>query len=249
MTTPHSTARISAPIARRSLLKSLSLGGLMLSPAGALLLQNRAALANSDPKLQGLVDQARITVQSFVSDSNYADMRRQLANAKGVLVLPQLIKASFIFGGEGGSGLLLAKTAGTWSQPANYTLAAGSVGFQIGGEVSEVMLLLMSNRAVEAILRNEFKLGADASVAAGPVGGGIEASTTTNLGADILSYSRSKGLAIGVSLEGAVITARHARNEAYYGRSAHPRDILYHNAVSSAGTDELRQTLAAAELR
>ena len=249
MTNPHIIARTTAPIARRSLLKSLGLGGLMLSPAGALLLKNRAALASSDPKLQGLMDQARITVQNFAGDSNYTDMRRQLANAKGVLVLPQLIKASFIFGGEGGSGLLLAKTAGSWSQPANYTLAAGSVGFQIGGEVSEVMLLLMSNRAVEAILRNEFKLGADASVAAGPVGGGIEASTTTNLGADILSYSRSKGLAIGVSLEGAVITARHARNEAYYGRSAHPRDILYQNAVSSAGTAELRQALAAAELR
>ncbi len=249
MNTPNNASPITTPMPRRHLLKSLALGGMLLSPAGAMMLQSRAAQANADPKLQGLVDQARITVQNFANDGNYSDMRRQLANAKGALVLPQLIKASFIFGGEGGSGLLLAKNAGSWSQPAHYTLAAGSVGFQIGGEVSEVILLLMSSRAVEAVLRNEFKLGADVSVAAGPVGGGIEASTTSNLGADILSYSRSKGLAIGVSLEGAVITSRHSRNESYYGRSVHPRDILFQNTVSNPGTSELRQALSSAELR
>lgn len=233
-------------IARRSLLQSLALGSLALAPAGALLLRTPPAFANND---QALVDQARVTVGHFTTDSNYTDMRRQLGRAKGVFVVPQLIKGSFIIGGEGGSGLLLARHGSGWSQPSIYTLAAGSIGLQIGGEVSEVMLLLMSDRAVQAILRNEFKLGADASVAAGPVGIGIEASTTSNLGADILSYSRTKGLAVGVSLEGAVITARHSRNEAYYGRSAHPRDILYNNAVSNGGTDGLRTALSSAELR
>lgn len=229
-------------IARRTLLQSLALAG-----AAGLLPYSRAAMAQSGD--QGLIDQSRVTVDNFTRDTNFTDMRRHLANARGVFVVPQLIKGSFIIGGEGGSGVLLARNSGQWSQPAIYTMGAGSIGLQIGGEVSEVMLLLMSARAVDAILRNEFKLGADASVAAGPVGAGIEASTTTNLGADILSYARTKGLAVGFSVEGAVITARHSRNETYYGRSVHPRDILYNNAVANNGTGELRQALQQAELR
>lgn len=222
---------------RRTLLLTLAAGsGFALLPA--------AARAASD---QGLIDEARITVQDFAGDTQFSDMRRKLARAKGVFIMPQLLKASFIIGGEGGSGVLLAKTNNGWSEPAIYTMGAGSIGLQIGGEASEVMLLLMSDKAVEAILRNEFKLGADATVAAGPVGAGIEAATTTNLGADILSYSKAKGLAAGVSIEGAVITARHSRNTAYYGKQAHPRAILYENAVSNRGTLELRQALAAAE--
>jgi lipid-binding SYLF domain-containing protein len=223
---------------RRTLLLTLAAGrGLALLPP--------AAWAVSD---QGLIDEARITVQDFTGDKQFTDMRHKLARAKGVFIVPQLLKASFIIGGEGGSGVLMAKTQNGWSEPAIYTMGAGSIGLQIGGEASEVMLLLMSDRAVEAILRNEFKLGADATVAAGPVGAGIEAATTSNLGADILSYSKSKGLAAGVSIEGAVITARHSRHTAYYGHAAHPRAILYENAVSNPGTLELRQSLAAAEM-
>ena len=226
-------------ITRRTLLGAAAV-------ATTLLLIPPAAFANED---QALIDQARITVDRFAADPQFTDMRRKLAQAKGVFIVPQLLKASFIIGGEGGSGVLLARTAGGWSQPAIYTMGAGSIGLQIGGEASEVMLLLMSDRAVEAILKNEFKLGADATVAAGPVGAGIEAATTTNLGADILSYSKSRGLAAGVSVEGAVITARHSRNQNYYGKSVHPRDILYQNAVSSPGTGSLLQALSSAEMR
>ncbi|HEX6958665.1 MAG TPA: lipid-binding SYLF domain-containing protein [Ferrovibrio sp.] len=218
----------------------------------ATMLAGTSALALASPawadENQNLIDQARITVDRFAADPQFTDMRRKLARAKGVFIVPQLLKASFIIGGEGGSGVLLAKTANGWSEPAFYTMGAGSIGLQIGGEASEVMLLLMSDKAVEAILKNEFKLGADASVAAGPVGAGIEAATTTNLGADILSYAKSKGLAAGISVEGAVITARHSRDQAYYGRSIHPRDILYNNVVANPGTNSLRQALAAAEL-
>lgn len=227
-------------LTRRHLLTTATLG------AGFLLASPRLALASED---QSLVDAARITVDRFAGDGQFSDMRRQLAKAKGVFVVPQLLKASFIIGGEGGSGLLMARTGTGWSEPAIYTMGAGSIGLQIGGEASEVMLLLMNDKAVDAILRNEFKLGADATVAAGPVGMGIEAATTTHLGADILSYSRSKGLAAGVAIEGAVITARHNRNTAYYGRQAHPRNILYDNAVSNPGTSALRQALSAAESR
>jgi SH3 domain-containing YSC84-like protein 1 len=229
-------------LTRRTLLAS-ALSATALLASGSLLLAPNAALAAED---QNLIDSARITVERFTSDNQMADLRRKLAQAKGVFVVPQLLKASFIIGG---SGVVLAKTGTGWSEPAIYTMGAGSIGLQIGGEASEVILVLMNDKAVDAILRNEFKLGADATVAAGPVGMGVEAATTTNLGADIYSFSRSKGLAAGVSVEGAVITARHGRNTAYYGREAHPRNILYDNVVSNPGTSALRQALAAAEAR
>lgn len=226
---------------RRALLASA------LAGAGILALSPRLARAASDD--QALIDSARITVDAFANDGQMSDLRRKLAQAKGVFVVPQLLKASFIIGGEGGSGVLLAKTANGWSEPCIYTMGAGSIGLQIGGEASQVMLVLMNDKAVNAILRNEFKLGADATVAAGPVGMGVEAATTSNLGADIYSYSKTRGLAAGVSVEGAVITARHSRNTAYYGREAHPRNILYDNVVSNPGTMALRQALANAEMR
>jgi lipid-binding SYLF domain-containing protein len=221
---------------------------LATAACGAIAFMLVAPSARADEN-QNLIDEARITVDRFAADPQFTDMRRKLATAKGVFIVPQLLKASFIIGGEGGSGVLLARTPNGWSQPAIYTMGAGSIGLQIGGEASEVILLLMNDKAVDAILRNEFKLGADATVAAGPVGAGIEAATTTNLGADILSYSKSKGLAAGISIEGAVITARHSRNQAYYGRSMHPRNILYDNVVSNPGTSNLIQSLNAAEMR
>jgi SH3 domain-containing YSC84-like protein 1 len=225
---------------RRTLLTTAIAG------AGILAIRPLPALAASDD--QSLIDSARITVDHFANDGQMSDLRRKLAQAQGVFVVPQLLKASFIIGGEGGSGLLMAKSPNGWSEPAIYTMGAGSIGLQIGGEASEVMLVLMNEKAVNAILRNEFKVGADATVAAGPVGMGVEAATTTNFGADIYSFSKTKGLAAGVSVEGAVITARHGRNAAYYGKEAHPRNILYDNVVSNPGTAALRQSLSAAEM-
>lgn len=232
----------SLTVSRRSLLLT-SLAGAAFVAAGPL----PARAAASDE--QSLIDSARITVDAFANDGQMSDLRRKLAQAQGVFVVPQLLKASFIIGGEGGSGVLLARTANGWSEPCIYTMGAGSIGLQIGGEASQVMLVLMNDKAVNAILRNEFKLGADATVAAGPVGMGVEAATTTNLGADIYSYAKTKGLAAGISVEGAVITARHSRNTAYYGKEAHPRNILYDNVVSNPGTAPLRQALANAEMR
>ncbi|MCW0235849.1 MAG: lipid-binding SYLF domain-containing protein [Ferrovibrio sp.] len=232
---------MSSLIANRRTLLASALAG-----AGFLILRPLPAEAASDD--QSLIDSARITVDNFAHDGQMSDLRRKLAQAKGVFVVPQLLKASFIIGGEGGSGVLLAKTGTGWSEPAIYTMGAGSIGLQIGGEASQVMLVLMNDNAVNAILRNEFKLGADATVAAGPVGMGVEAATTSNLGADIFSYAKTKGLAAGISVEGAVISARHSRNTAYYGKEAHPRNILYDNVVSNPGTQALRQALTAAEM-
>ncbi len=197
---------------------------------------------------QGLVDKARITLESFANDKRMGPFREQLKKARGVFVVPQLLKAGFIIGGSGGSGVLLGRDskAGDWTQPAFYTMGAGSVGFQIGAEAAEVVLLMMTEKGLNAVLSTNMKLGADASIAAGPLGAGVAAGTTTNLSADILAFSRSKGLFAGASLEGAVIANRDTWNESYYGRPVTATDIIIRRNVSNPGTNGLRDILARA---
>lgn len=205
----------------------------------------RFAAAASDQ--QELVDRARITIDSMGKDPSYGDMRAYLARSVGCLIVPQLLKAGFIIGGSGGDGVLLGRNAanGSWSAPAFYSLAAGSIGLQIGAQASEVILVINKERGLEAIMKNEMKLGADASVAVGPVGSGVQAATTTNFEADIYSYARSKGLFAGASLEGAGILSSTSWNTAYYGRALNPRDIVLNRLVDNAGANALKATLAA----
>lgn len=207
-----------------------------------------AAPAFAASEQQELVDRARITIDSLGQEPSYGDMRAFLARSHACLVVPQLLKAGFIIGGSGGDGLLLGRsqTNGSWSAPAFYTLAAGSVGLQIGAQSSEVVLVINNARGLEAILKNEMKLGADASVAVGPVGTGVEAATTTNFRADIYSYARSKGLFAGASLEGAGILSAESWNRAYYGKSVNPRDIVVNRLVDNAGANALKASLVRA---
>lgn len=191
---------------------------------------------------QALVDKARITIETFTNDPDMAVMRDLFKTAKGVLIIPQFLKGGFIIGGSGGSGVLLGRDR-EWSDPAFYTMGGGSIGLQIGGQVSEVVLLLMTHRAVDAVIHNEMKLGADATIAAGPLGRGAEASTTTNLDTDIFSFSRAKGLFAGVSFEGAVIKARVDWNRMYYRKQTTPRQIIFKRSVKTDRADELKAAL------
>lgn len=145
-----------------------------------------------------------------------------------------MLKGAFIWGASGGSGVLLVRDekTGPWIGPAFYTIGGASFGLQIGGQASEVILLVMTDRGVTSLLTNSLKLGADAGVAAGPVGAGVAASTA-NLSADILSFSRSKGLYGGVSLDGAVVATRGEWNHAYYGKRVAPTDIFVRHDVSN----------------
>ena len=132
-----------------------------------------------------------------------------LARAKAVMVFPMLLKGAFLVGGEGGTGVLLSRDeAGNWSSPAFYTLGALSFGLQIGGQASEAMLIIMTDRGLKSIIDDQVKLGGDLSVAVGPVGVGTAAATTTAFSADVYSYSVNQGLYLGGSLEGAVIARR-----------------------------------------
>lgn len=202
-----------------------------------------AARAASEP--EELVINARLTAERMLSHPDLPRLRSWIARAKGVLIVPSLLKAGFIIGGEGGSGVLLARDAkGTWSYPAFYTLASGSLGLQIGVQDSQVMFVIMTEKGLEAMIESQVKLGADASVAVGPKGGGVEGATTLNLDADIYSFALSRGLFGGVSFEGAVAAVRKAWNREYYGKAVTPQQILIGRTVSNPQADKLRAALS-----
>jgi lipid-binding SYLF domain-containing protein len=226
-------------------LSSLRLPVLLAALLPALVLVcalSRTAGAVSEP--EQLVDKSRLTIEALLSDPEMAELQTYIKTAKGVLIFPQIVKGGFILGGEGGSGVFLVKGKdGTWSPPAFYTLAAGSIGLQIGGQVSQAVFTVMNDGAVDAILKSQFKLGADASLAVGPIGKGVEASTTTNLAFDIYAFSKSQGLFGGGALEGAAIIKREAWNGAYYGGQPTPRDIVIGRKVANPKADKLRAAL------
>ena len=153
------------------------------------------AMAAGEEDAQGIVDKARVAFGEFLRDDKYSWMRDHLKDAKGVLIYPQVLKAGYILGGSGGTGVLLSRDGktGEWSNPAFYTMGSVSFGLQIGGESAEVVLLVMSQKGMDSLLTSNFKLGGDASVALGPVGGGAKADITT----DFSSFSKSKGLYAG----------------------------------------------------
>jgi lipid-binding SYLF domain-containing protein len=200
------------------------------------------AFANAASEEQLLVDKARITVESFMSDPNMSWLKGHLKEAKGILIVPSLLKAGFVFGGSGGHGVLIVNDAkkGQWSQPAFYTIGSVSFGLQIGGEDAEVIMMLRTQKAVDALLTTSVKLGGDTSIAVGPVGAGAK----SNVMADIFSFSRSKGAFAGLALDGSVITTRDKWNAAYYGKPVSPVDILITHSVSNPGSAELRKTVS-----
>jgi lipid-binding SYLF domain-containing protein len=149
-----------------------------------------------------------------------------LETAKCVAIIPGEEKAAFIFGGSYGKRLATCRTAQGWSAPMFLAVGGGSVGFQIGGSFTDVVMLFMNDRALQSLLSDKFKIGADATVAAGPVGRHAAAGTDIKLNAEILSYSRSKGTFAGVSVNGAVVQADHSGDEAMYGSSVTRREIL-----------------------
>jgi len=201
--------------------------------------------AVAEPAEQQLfVDKARVTFDSFMTDQNQSWLRENLNQAKGLIIIPSLLKAGFFIGGSGGSGVLIVKNdkSGQWSQPAFYTLGSGTFGFQIGVEAAEIIMMVRTQKAVDALFTSSFKLGGDTSVAVGPVGTGVK----SNIVADILSFSRTKGAYAGVSLEGSVIKTKDKWNEAYYGKAIRPVDIIVKRSVSNPGSKNLLKSVAKA---
>jgi lipid-binding SYLF domain-containing protein len=157
-----------------------------------------------------------------------------LNKATGIAIFPDTVKAGFVVGGMRGRGILSGRGANGWSSPAFLTLTGGSFGLQIGGQAADVILVINGDRGLENLVSNQFKIGADASIAAGPVGRDAQAATDIQLRAQILSYSRARGLFAGVTINGSTIRQDIDANQRFYGERLTTRQIVFEGKAGSA---------------
>ena len=204
------------------------------------------AMAREDLKPQILVDQALATLNDFVGEKDMEWFKNHLKESKGIIIVPQLVKAGFIFGGSGGRGVVLIRDpkTGQWSQPGFYSLGSVSFGLQIGAETASVIMQVRTQRGLESLYGTSFKLGGDCSVAAGPVGVGVSGKGVTG---DLVSFSRAQGAYAGISFDGSMVKVNEDFNKDYYGKAARPTDIFVKKDVGNPGSANLRKALKKAE--
>lgn len=189
---------------------------LMSLAAAVLLALGLAGPARASSEHEELILRSTVTLRTMMANADFAELRTLMAKSRGVLVVPTFFKAAFIVGGEGGSGVLMARGQRGWSAPAFYTVASASVGLQIGGQTSEVVFVIMSDRAMNAISNGQLKLGGDISFAFGAIGKGLSAATAFASGVDIYAVANTDGLFAGAALTGSYIAAREEWNREYY---------------------------------
>jgi lipid-binding SYLF domain-containing protein len=197
---------------------------LIVSVAGLALVL--PALASDRDDDLGRIQKATRVFHEIMTTPDKGIPRDLLEKAKCVAIIPGEEKLAFIFGGNYGKGLATCRTADGWSAPMFVAVGGGSVGFQIGGSFTDVVMLFMNDHALQSLMSDKFKIGADATVAAGPVGRQASANTDLKLNAEILSYSRSKGIFAGASVDGAVVQADHSGDKAMYGHDVTHQEIL-----------------------
>jgi len=205
-----------------------------------------APLARAASDQQLLVDAANLTIETIhASQDPVAGKARELMRrARAVLIVPALVKGGFFVGAQGGNALLVPRdAAGNWGYPGFYVMAAASFGLQMGVEVSQVVLIIMSDKALAAITRNEFKIGAEAGLAIATLGAGAEANTTSNVGPDIYGFSIAKGLYGGIAVSGGLIHPRDGWARAYYGAKVSSGAVVHRGGASNPGADALRAAL------
>lgn len=219
--------------------------------AALLLTAVTPSTAQSDDKAQLLVDKAGVTLDAFLKDPNMTWFRDNLKYTKGLLILPTIVKGGFFLGGSGGNGVLFARDPKTnkWSGPAFFSMGSVSFGLQIGGQVSEVVMMILTQRGMESLYSSNVKIGGTASAAAGPVGVGAEGSTALNMSADMLTFVRAKGAFVGVALDGALLKITEGYNRAYYGKTVRPVDIFVTRKVNNPGSSKLRAELQEASMK
>jgi SH3 domain-containing YSC84-like protein 1 len=208
------------------------------------LLQSGCGGPPSQGEQQTLVDRSALATQEMMTQTVSNGPRDLLQKAKGVMICPRIFKAGFFFGGEGGQCVLLARAGnGTWSYPAFYDIGSGSFGLQFGIEDSQLVMLIMTDRGLNAVLDSQFKIGANAGIAIATIGAGIQGSTTAAVGADIVAFSENRGLFGGIALEGSIMSTQTDWNQAYYGQPFAARQIVIAMQGSNPGADPLRDLL------
>jgi len=206
-----------------------------LIPAILALALIASPLPADDKKENSRLENCGLVVQEImdIPDNIPQDL---IDKADCVIIYPSVVKAAFIFGGSYGRGAMTCRTGekfnGPWSAPTMMALEGGSFGFQIGGQATDFVLLVMNERGARAILGSKVKLGADASAAAGPKGRNAEASTDVTMRAEILSYSRARGLFAGISLAGSTVRPDNGANAQVYHKDVTAQDIIFKGAVA-----------------
>jgi lipid-binding SYLF domain-containing protein len=202
------------------------------------------AFAYADPP-QELVDNATLTVEHIMEGSEGNTAAQFLRRAVGVVICPNIFRGGFIFGGEGGGCVMIARNhnGGGWSYPALYGFGGGSFGFQAGVQSSKVMMFIMTRGGLNALLNSNFKFGADAGVSVATLGAGVNGSMSTALDADIVTLSQSEGLYGGISLAGSVMSDNASGDQAYYGQELDARQIVSEGQGSNPGANPLRSML------
>jgi len=231
----------------KSLTRSVVPFVLVLAGAAAM-----TACANPEPPMapaaavspqQELINDSTEAIRMMRVSASFKGIDHYLARSHGVMIFPDLKKAGFIVGGQGGGGVLLARKESSWSSPAFYDLGAGSAGLQVGYEKSTVVLVLMTMSALDNALKGGVTLGADATVAAGTVGDAA-ATAATSPAADVIEFVEASGVFVGASFSGAVISPDTKNNAAYYSPEATPRAIVIEGRFYRGAAEPLRRALA-----
>jgi len=200
-----------------------------------------APFAAAQTDQQKLVNDASKSLSNFMRDPDMSWLQTHIQGARAVIIAPTIAKAGFIFGGSGGRAVVYAREPnGKWAGPVFYTLATASVGFQAGISVSEGLTLVMTEKGFNSLLSNSFKMGGDASIAAGPVGAGAK----SDIVADLIQFTRSKGVYGGLNLDGTVVAVSDDWNKAFYGKPVLPPDVMVTRTAHAKGGDALAAQLA-----
>jgi lipid-binding SYLF domain-containing protein len=200
--------------------------------------------AYADPP-QELVDSSTLSIESMMGGSEGTQAEQVLRQAKAVVICPNIFRGAFIFGGEGGDCVMVARAAaGSWSDPAFYNLGSGSFGLQAGIQNAQVMMMIMTDGGLNALLNSQFKFGADAGLTLATLGAGVNGSMSTALDADIITFSKSQGLYGGISLAGSVLSNDAGAEQNYYGNVMDARQIVVNMNGSNPGANPLRAMLS-----
>lgn len=200
--------------------------------------------ARAQSSEQVTVDGARKVVKDLRHDKEFGNAEKLLRQAKAVFIVPKLLKGGFIVGGEGGDGVMMVQRKGGWSAPGFYAIGAGSFGLQAGLEQSEMIMLIMTQKGLDGVLHDDFKIGVQAGISVVTLGSGVEGAIGGVSLPDVVVWSSSTGLYGGLTIDGSVIKSEPNHDASYYGRQVSPRDVLF-GPVDSPRATPLRRELGA----
>ena len=201
-----------------------------------------APMARAQSSQQSTIDGARKVLSDLRHDKAFGNATQLVRQAKAVFIVPKLIKGGFFIGGEGGNGVLMVHNRGGWSNPGFYAIGAASFGLQAGLEQSEMIMLIMTQKGLDGVLRDQFKIGVQAGIAVVTLGSGVEGAIGGASPPDVVVWSSSTGLYGGLTVDGSVIRAQPNQDAAFYGRPVTARDVLF-GSLESARAAPLRRDM------